>query len=178
MLRFYVPPNLAAAAARNAIPLKVELKLASVQPPATLLPALALLLLTAKHATWHGGAAHDARYLMVVMPLFCLPLAFFHSDARGGNGAALAGFWGLFYLSALVQVGKHAAGWMRSATPFVLQILDAASRSVPVDAGGFIRWLFPHPFAAAAVLGCGLAVSAALAFGQPIAAKERTLAPQ
>ena len=53
MLRFHLPPNLAAAAARNAIPLKVELNLAALpsealakeggEPPPDLLPALALL---------------------------------------------------------------------------------------------------------------------------------------
>ncbi|HET9751583.1 MAG TPA: hypothetical protein VFP52_01430, partial [Myxococcales bacterium] len=135
---------------------------------ATLLPGVAMLLLTSRHATWDGGAAHDARYLMLVMPMFCLPVGFFYSWARGGRGVpsrggALALFWGLFYLSALVQVGKHAAGWMRSATPFVLQILDAASRSSPVPVGEFLAWLFPHPLAAAGVLGLGLA-GAALAW--------------
>lgn len=134
---------------------------------AILLPVLAMLLLTSKHATWGGGAAHDARYLMLVMPLFCLPLGFFYSSARGGparstSGAALALFWGLFYLSALIQIGKHAAGWMRSATPFVLQILDAASKSAPVQVGPFLEWLFPHPLAAAAILASGAAGAAAL----------------
>lgn len=42
MLRFHLPPNLAAAAARNAIPLKVDLDL-SAPPAPELLPALALL---------------------------------------------------------------------------------------------------------------------------------------
>ncbi|GAB1488691.1 hypothetical protein MASR2M8_11380 [Opitutaceae bacterium] len=42
MIRFFVPPNLATAALRDAIGLKVELDL-SVPPPAALLPALALL---------------------------------------------------------------------------------------------------------------------------------------
>ncbi|MGE5048424.1 MAG: hypothetical protein ACM3PC_07665 [Deltaproteobacteria bacterium] len=135
---------------------------------ATLLPAVAMLLLTSKHATWDGGAAHDARYLMLVMPMFCLPVGFFYSWARGGRGVpsrggALALFWGLFYLSALVQAVKHAAGWMRSATPFLLQILDAASRSSPVPVREFLAWLFPHPLAAAGVLGVGLA-GAALAW--------------
>jgi len=124
---------------------------------ATLLPALALLLLTARHATWHGGAAHDARYLTPVMPLFCVPLGFFY--ARTGR-AGLAAFWGLFDASALIQIAKHAVGWMRSATPFVLQILDAASRSAPIDVGGFLSWLFPHPIAAAAILAGGLAGAA------------------
>ena len=43
MLRFHLPPNLAAAAARNAIPLRVELNLTAGAPAADLLPALALL---------------------------------------------------------------------------------------------------------------------------------------
>jgi hypothetical protein len=134
---------------------------------AVVFPPLAMLLLTSKHGTWHGGAAHDVRYLMLVMPLFCLPLGFFYSSARRsragtGNGAALAIFWGLFYLSALIQIGKHAVGWMRSATPFVLQILDAASKSGPVHAGAFLAWLFPHPLAAAAILACGAAGAAVL----------------
>ncbi|HRJ48828.1 MAG TPA: hypothetical protein PKY38_15830 [Opitutaceae bacterium] len=42
MLRFHLPPNLSAAIARDAIPLKVEVDLAVV-PSAELLPALALL---------------------------------------------------------------------------------------------------------------------------------------
>jgi superfamily II DNA or RNA helicase len=42
MLRFHLPPNFAAAASRDAIPLKVELDLSS-PPSADLLPALALL---------------------------------------------------------------------------------------------------------------------------------------
>ncbi|HEY0967739.1 MAG TPA: DEAD/DEAH box helicase [Opitutaceae bacterium] len=42
MIRLHLPPNLAAAAPRDAIGLKVELDL-SVPPPAALLPALALL---------------------------------------------------------------------------------------------------------------------------------------
>lgn len=42
MLRFHLPPNFAAAAARDAVPIRVELNLASAPPP-ELLPALALL---------------------------------------------------------------------------------------------------------------------------------------
>jgi superfamily II DNA or RNA helicase len=42
MLRLHLPPNLAAAIGRDAIPLKVEVDLAAVPPP-ELLPALALL---------------------------------------------------------------------------------------------------------------------------------------
>lgn len=42
MLRFHLPPNLAAAAARDAVPLRVELDL-GVPPPGELLPVLALL---------------------------------------------------------------------------------------------------------------------------------------
>ncbi len=42
MLRLHLPPNLAAAAARDAIPVRVELDLTQAPPPA-LLPALALL---------------------------------------------------------------------------------------------------------------------------------------
>ncbi|MEO5958665.1 MAG: DEAD/DEAH box helicase [Opitutaceae bacterium] len=42
MLRFHLPPNLAAAAARNAVPVRVEMNLAE-SPAAELLPALALL---------------------------------------------------------------------------------------------------------------------------------------
>ncbi|HET9752095.1 MAG TPA: phospholipid carrier-dependent glycosyltransferase [Myxococcales bacterium] len=132
---------------------------------AALLPGIAMLLLTSRHATWDGGAAHDARYLLLVIPAFCLPVGFFYAWARGGQGApsrggALALFWGLFYLSALVQAVKHAAGWMRSATPFVLQILDAASRSAPVPVRELLAWLFPHPLAAACVLALGLAGAA------------------
>jgi superfamily II DNA or RNA helicase len=43
MLRFHLPPNFAAAAARNAIPLKVEIKLEGSAAAPELLPALALL---------------------------------------------------------------------------------------------------------------------------------------
>ena len=49
MLRLVLPPNLAAAAARDAIPLKVELNLAAGEPATSLLPALALL------QRWCGG---------------------------------------------------------------------------------------------------------------------------
>ena len=42
MLRFHLPPNLVAAAARNAIPVRVEIDLATAPTP-NLLPALALL---------------------------------------------------------------------------------------------------------------------------------------
>jgi superfamily II DNA or RNA helicase len=42
VLRFHLPPNLAAAAVRNAVPLRVELDLRTPPPP-ELLPALALL---------------------------------------------------------------------------------------------------------------------------------------
>ncbi len=138
---------------------------------ATLLPGLSLLLLTSKHATWDGGAAHDARYLMLVMPMFCLPVGFFYSSARAvGTLLRAAERWrssgACFYLSALVQAGKHAAGWMRSATPFVLQILDAASHSSTVPLRDFLAWLFPHPLAATCVLGVGLA-GAALIWPRP-----------
>ena len=43
MLRLLLPPNLATAAPRDAIALKVELNLAAGAPPSELLPALALL---------------------------------------------------------------------------------------------------------------------------------------
>ena len=49
MLRLFLPPNLAAAAARNAIAVKMELEAASAPPP-ELLPGLALL------AQWTGSA--------------------------------------------------------------------------------------------------------------------------
>ncbi|HYD83064.1 MAG TPA: hypothetical protein VEA63_03405, partial [Opitutus sp.] len=49
MLRLHLPPNLAAAAPRDAIPLKVELDL-STPPALELLPALALL------QRWCGSA--------------------------------------------------------------------------------------------------------------------------
>lgn len=49
MLRLHLPPNFVAAAARDAIPLKVDLDL-SQPPPPELLPALALL------QRWCGGA--------------------------------------------------------------------------------------------------------------------------
>ena len=42
MLRLHLPPNFAAAVVRNAVPLRVEVDLASA-PPAELLPVLALL---------------------------------------------------------------------------------------------------------------------------------------
>src|ERR1700723_2975793 len=50
MLRLFLPPNLAAAAARDAIPIKVELNL-KAPPSAELLAALALL------SQWTGGGA-------------------------------------------------------------------------------------------------------------------------
>src|SRR5688572_7659748 len=42
MLRFHLPPNFSAAAARDAVPLRVEVDLAA-PPGAELMPALALL---------------------------------------------------------------------------------------------------------------------------------------
>ena len=48
MLRLLLPPNLAAAAARNAIVVKAELDI-SAPPPTELLPALALI------QRWCGG---------------------------------------------------------------------------------------------------------------------------
>src|SRR6186713_2322689 len=42
MLRFHLPPNLAAAIVRNAVPLRVELDLSQAPEP-ELIPALALL---------------------------------------------------------------------------------------------------------------------------------------
>src|SRR4051812_31486394 len=53
MLRFHLPPNLAAAAARDAIPIRVEMNLAAA-PAAELLPALALL------QRWCGAKPFDA----------------------------------------------------------------------------------------------------------------------
>jgi superfamily II DNA or RNA helicase len=50
MLRLHLPPNLAAAAARDAVPLRVEVDL-RIQPPPELLPALALL------QRWCGAGA-------------------------------------------------------------------------------------------------------------------------
>src|SRR3954463_2165034 len=43
MLRFHLPPNLASAAPRDAIAVKVDLDLSSGPPPAEYIPALVLL---------------------------------------------------------------------------------------------------------------------------------------
>jgi hypothetical protein len=53
MLRLHLPPNFAAAVARDAVPVRVELDLAAVPAPG-LLPALALL------KRWCGGTAPPA----------------------------------------------------------------------------------------------------------------------
>ena len=50
MLRLHLPPNFVAAAARNAVPLRVDVDL-SVAPPTELLPLLALL------QRWSGASA-------------------------------------------------------------------------------------------------------------------------
>ncbi len=56
MLRFHLPPNLAASIVRDAVPVKVELD--PVAPPAELLPALALL------QRWLGPAAGAPPYFL------------------------------------------------------------------------------------------------------------------
>ena len=43
MLRFHLPPNLASAAPRDAIAIKVDLDLSAGAPPAEFIPALVLL---------------------------------------------------------------------------------------------------------------------------------------
>ena len=43
MLRIHLPPNLASAAPRDAIAIKVDLDLSAGAPPAELIPALVLL---------------------------------------------------------------------------------------------------------------------------------------
>jgi len=61
MLRLFLPPNLSAAAARDAIPVKLELDLtAAASPPAELLPGLALLSQWMGAAGPKAGAAHRA----------------------------------------------------------------------------------------------------------------------
>ncbi|MDR2673565.1 MAG: DEAD/DEAH box helicase [Opitutaceae bacterium] len=58
MLRLFLPPNLAAAAARDAIALKLELDAAGA-PPAPLLPALALL------QRWCGGTDAPPPFIQI-----------------------------------------------------------------------------------------------------------------
>src|SRR5262249_48804061 len=125
-------------------------------------PWVLTLLVAAKHVTWHGGAPHDARYLSAVMPLFCLPVGLALDRVHDHLGW-LAGFGALFFLSATIQVVKHAAGWMRDVQPWIV----AFGQTLPGDPGptarAFLAWLFPHPIAAGCVLGLGLSAAAVLA---------------
>lgn len=134
-------------------------------------PWIVMLLLTSKHATWHGGGAHDARYLMLVMPLFCLPVGAAYARATTPGRVQL--FTSLFLLSALVQFFKHTVGWLRSPLPFVTAIVC----SIKFDIDGvhgfnsdgvsqLLTWLYPHPVAAAAVLAVGLFCAALIYFGR------------
>jgi hypothetical protein len=134
----------------------------------TLAPWVLMLLLTSKHATWHGGGAHDARYLMLVMPLFCLPVG--AAYVRATTPGRLHLFTTLFLLSLLVQFFKHTAGWLRNPLPHLTAIVCTIKFDIDgvhgFDAGGvgrLLSWLYPHPRAAAALLIVGLS-SAALIY--------------
>lgn len=141
------------------------------------LPWVAMLLLTAKHATWHGGGAHDARYLMLVMPLICLPVGAAYERAK--TPGALQLFSGLFLLSVLVQFFKHTIGWVRNPMVFVSEVLC----TMKFDDDGvhyfndgalwrMLGWLYPHPLAAAAILVLGLG-AAALVYGYGLGDRAR-----
>jgi superfamily II DNA or RNA helicase len=88
MLRLHLPPNLAAAAARDAVPLRVEVDL-RIQPAPELLPALALL------QRWCGAGAPPA-FLQV-------------SRAQLRDLAAAAG-----RLPVFMEAG-HAVAWRHDA---------------------------------------------------------------
>lgn len=133
-------------------------------------PWVIMLLLTSKHATWHGGGAHDARYLMLVMPLFCLPVGYAYTRATTPGGLQL--FTTLFLLSALVQFGKHTAGWLRNPLPLVTALvctikfdIDGVHDFNSDGVGKLLAWLYPHPVAAAAVLVAGLLCAALIYLG-------------
>lgn len=134
-------------------------------------PWVVMLLLTSKHATWHGGGAHDARYLMLVMPLFCLPVG--SAYTRATTPGRLQLFTALFLLSALVQFFKHTAGWLRNPLPFVTAIvctikfdIDGVHDFNSDGIGKLLTWLYPHPIAAAAVFVGGLSSAALIYFNR------------
>jgi hypothetical protein len=128
----------------------------------TVLPWLAMLLVTAKHATWDGGGAHDARYLNLVMPLLCLPVALACEEALVvDNGRARASrlwlFGVLFFVSALSQFIKHTLGWMQNGAQWFGAFADIIKGADPGPTlTRFLHLLFPHPFIAAAILCMGL----------------------
>ncbi|MBL9212759.1 MAG: DEAD/DEAH box helicase [Opitutaceae bacterium] len=99
MLRLHLPPNLTAAAARDAVPLRVEVDL-RIQPAPELLPALALL------QRWCGTGAppqfiqlsraqlRELAAAVGPLPVFMeagRPVAWRHTDLVGAAGAAPAG---------------------------------------------------------------------------------------
>jgi hypothetical protein len=129
-------------------------------------PWVLMLLVTAKHSTWHGGGAHDARYLMCVMPLFCLPLAeVVDRLVAGGRPDRLLAFAGLFGLSALVQVVKHSLGWSREIAPWLSMLGRAADGDrLGEVAQAMLAWMFPHPLVGAAIMGLGIAAAAGVAW--------------
>jgi len=135
----------------------------------TIAPWVVMLLLTSKHATWHGGGAHDARYLMLVMPLFCLSVG--AAYVRATTPGRLHLFTTLFLLSGLVQFFKHTVGWLRNPLPFVTAIVCTIKFDIDgvhgFDASGVTRlvaWLYPHPRAALALLVVGLSIAALIYF--------------
>ena len=135
---------------------------------ATLASAVVFLLLASKHGTWGGGGGHDARYLILIVPFLCLLVAAVFARVESAyvdrsRLAPLAAFGALFFVSALAQIVKHALAWSRDIEPFVTDF--AAGRG---DAGAFLRWLFPHPFAGGAVLLLALGLSLSVARRQKI----------
>jgi len=129
-------------------------------PPALrllLLPALPLTLLTALHHTWFGGGTNDARYLVPVVPLLCVPIgaAWDLAHESGRRGILL-----LLFLSAQIQLVKHAVGWSRDVSPWLSELARHAETDLPAAVLRFAAWSFPHPVAAALVLLAGAGASA------------------
>jgi hypothetical protein len=127
----------------------------------TVLPFIAMLLVTSKHATWHGGGAHDARYLSMVVPLLCLPIgaAFDHAFSLHDGRPRVFAIWlycGVFLLSVTIQFFKHPFGWMQNAAqwfPAFTRVLDGGDAGP--TAARLLHLLFPHPLAALGVLVLG-----------------------
>ena len=131
-----------------------------------LLPWVALYLVTSKNLTWHAGATQDVRYLVSVLPLIALPLAWAFDWAFGVRGKlrpvwlSVLGF--LFFASAIIQIAKHNALWARDGSQWIERLAATMETDAGPTLAAFASWAYPHPIAAAVVLVIGLAISIGL----------------
>src|SRR5687767_10874816 len=115
MLRFHLPPNFAAAAARDAVPLRVDVDV-NVPPTAELLPALALL------QRW-TGAATPPRFIQV-------------SRAQLRDLAAVAGDQAIFMENGRPTAWRHAAVIAHPSEPTRAPARGPASRDLRAPPAG------------------------------------------